>query len=73
MKLGIHSMRELREYLAEAPTDSGGVTVNRGLLRQLLKAADGVDRYFQATTVETLGDSEDMMFEAHDELIRSYE
>lgn len=73
LRLGIFSVEELREHLAQCPTDNGGVTVNRGLLRQLLKAVDGIDKYFVATTPDELGAGEDMMFEAHSEIVRSYE
>lgn len=47
LKLGIYDLNELRTYLAETPTDSGGVTVNRGLLRRLVKIQDLVEQLHQ--------------------------
>lgn len=38
LKLGITTLSDLESYLEGAPTDGGGVTVNRGLLRVMLKA-----------------------------------
>lgn len=47
LKLGIYDLNELRTYLAETPTDSGGVTVNRGLLRHLVSVRDLVEKLHQ--------------------------
>lgn len=40
MKLGIYELDDLRNYLNENPNDSGGVTVNRGLLRLLVEGVE---------------------------------
>jgi hypothetical protein len=63
MKLGIQTLQELREYLP-GTTDGGGVSVNRGLLRQLLEAVSLLQQSHNAWENE-----EDSVKEEHEELI----
>lgn len=58
MKLGIYTLKELREYL-EGTTDNGGVTVNRGFLRQLLLIVDQLPELLEYARNATLEEDDE--------------